>query len=72
MDIAGGTLGFQGLEFLRTVETKNKRYYRGSLLPCKSDILCCQKIVEEFGDKLVPYRVLTMSDGGEGRDRIRQ
>jgi hypothetical protein len=66
MDIAGGTLGFQGLEVLRTVETKNKRYYRGSLLPCRSDIIRCQRIVEEFGETHVPYRHYIMPDGGEG------
>jgi hypothetical protein len=66
MDINGGTLGLQGLEVARSVETNDRKYYRGSLLPCKADILRCQKIVEEFGDEFVPYRILTMEDGGEG------
>mmetsp|Transcript_19784 Transcript_19784/g.35897 ORF Transcript_19784/g.35897 Transcript_19784/m.35897 type:complete len:256 (+) Transcript_19784:539-1306(+) len=53
MDINGGTLGLQGLEVARSVETNDRKYYRGSLLPCKADILRCQKIVEEFGDEFV-------------------
>ena len=56
MDIAGAALNGQGLEVLRTVETKNERYYRGSMLPCATDVDRCKKIVEEFGDMIVPWK----------------
>jgi hypothetical protein len=35
MDLAGGTLSYEGLEVLRAVETKGKKCYRGSVIPRK-------------------------------------
>jgi hypothetical protein len=55
-DITGAALNDQGLEVLRTVQTKNEKYFRGSLLPCSADVDRCKKIVERFGDKVVPFK----------------
>mmetsp|Transcript_14158 Transcript_14158/g.25658 ORF Transcript_14158/g.25658 Transcript_14158/m.25658 type:complete len:263 (+) Transcript_14158:825-1613(+) len=54
MDRAGGTLGYEGVEILRAVETLGKRYYRGSILPCKADLQRAAAIVEAFGSVVVP------------------
>eukprot|EP00978_Attheya_sp_CCMP212_P029979 scaffold108720_cov40-Attheya_sp.AAC.1 len=55
-DITGAALNGQGLEVLRTVQTKSEKYYRGSLLPCSTDVDRCKKIVERFGKSVVPFK----------------
>jgi len=65
MDMAGGQLSIEGIEVLRTCETKGKKYYRNSILPCSADIRCVGAEVEEFAEKLIPYQHGTLDTGGE-------
>ena len=53
MDLAGGTLGFEGYEILRSVETRGQKHYRG-LLPSTSDLQRWAKVVEQVGNSLCP------------------
>jgi len=65
MDMAGGQLSIEGIEVLRTCETKGKKYYRNSILPCSADIRRVGAEVEEFAEKLIPYQHGTLDTGGE-------
>lgn len=65
MDMAGGQLSMEGIEILRTLETKNKKYYRGSLLPCSADIQRCAAKVEAYAKTKCPYEHGYMEGGGE-------
>ena len=79
MDLAGFNLSLAGIETLRSVETDNKKYYRG-FLPSKSSILRAARKVEQNADDLCPFKMIgrsfetaecsnecgTASDFGEG------
>jgi len=65
MDMAGGQLSIEGIEVLRTCETKGTKYYRNSILPCSADIRRVGAEVEEFAEKLIPYQHGTLDTGGE-------
>jgi len=65
MDMAGGQLSIEGLEVLRSCETKGTKYYRNSILPCSADIRRVGAIVEEFAKTVIPYRHGTLDTGGE-------
>jgi len=54
MDLSGGTLNYQGLDVLRSVETKGKRYYRGSVLPSPACLKRAAKVVERKADEVCP------------------
>lgn len=64
MDMAGGQLSMEGLEVLRTPETNNKKWVRGTLIPCSSDIQRCASVVEAFASKRCPYEHGIFADGG--------
>ena len=38
MDLAGGTLSYEGIDVLRRVETQGQTRFRGSMIPSKSEI----------------------------------
>jgi len=65
MDMAGGQLSIEGIEVLRTCETNGRKYYRNSILPCSADIRRVGAEVEQFAEKLIPYRHGTLDTGGE-------
>mmetsp|Transcript_7423 Transcript_7423/g.13343 ORF Transcript_7423/g.13343 Transcript_7423/m.13343 type:complete len:254 (-) Transcript_7423:544-1305(-) len=62
-DITGAALNGQGLEVLRTVQTKNEKYFRGSLLPCSADVDRCKKIVERGAARIRRIRLAQATDG---------
>ena len=43
MDLAGGTLSYEGIEVLRRVETKGEKSVRGCIIPCPADIKRCAR-----------------------------
>ncbi len=65
MDMAGGQLSIEGIEVLRSCETKGSKYYRNSILPCSADIRRVGAKVEQFAEKLIPYQHGTLDSGGE-------
>ncbi len=54
MDLTGGTLNYEGINVLRNVEAKGKRYYRGSVLPSPTCLKRAAKIVERKADDICP------------------
>jgi hypothetical protein len=64
MDLAGGTLGYEGIEILRAAETKRAKYYRGSVIPSIAEFKRTAKKVEKLGHCLAPF-VLGLTDAGD-------
>lgn len=63
MDLAGGTLGYEGVEVLRSVETLGQKYYRRSIVPCKADLQRAATAVEEFGNVIAPFKPISTKYG---------
>jgi hypothetical protein len=57
MDIAGGTLSYEGIEVLRRVETKGGKHIRGSVIPSSSEIKRVARMVEHFAEPLCPFNL---------------
>jgi hypothetical protein len=57
MDIAGGTLSYEGIEVLRRVETKGGKHIRGSVIPSSSEIKHVARMVEHFAEPLCPFNL---------------
>ena len=55
MDLAGGTLGYEGYKIIRSCETCGRKSYRG-LLPLTSDLQKWAKVVEKAGSVLCPFK----------------
>jgi hypothetical protein len=64
MDMAGGTLSYEGLDILRKVETAGLKRYRGSMIPSKSEIKRMASKVEWFARPRCPF-VLKETTKGE-------
>jgi hypothetical protein len=64
MDLAGGTLSYEGIDVLRRVETAGLKRYRGSMIPSKSEIKRMASMVEWFARPCCPF-VLKETTKGE-------
>jgi hypothetical protein len=56
MYLTGGTLNYEGINVLRNVESKGKRYYRGSVLPSPACLKRVAKVVEREADVICPIQ----------------
>jgi hypothetical protein len=65
MDLTGGTLNYEGINVLRNVETKGKRYYRGSVLPSPACLKRVAKVVETKAQELCPIEEI-QTEWGKG------
>jgi hypothetical protein len=54
MDLAGGTLSYEGIDVIRRVETSGVKRFRGSMIPSKSEIKRMAARVEWFGIGITP------------------
>ena len=64
MDLAGGTLSYEGIDVLRRVETAGLKRFRGSMIPSKSEIKRMAGMVEWFARSRCPF-VLRQTSKGE-------
>ena len=56
MDLAGGTLSYEGIDVLRRVETCGVKRFRGSMIPSKSELKRMASVVEWYANKHCPFR----------------
>ena len=54
MDLAGGTLGYEGYEIIRRVESKGKKHFQG-MFPSSSELKRAAKMVEKVGTVYCPF-----------------
>ena len=64
MDLAGGTLSYEGIDILRRVETSGLKRFCGSMIPSKSEIKRMAGKIEWFGASKCPF-VLKATPKGE-------
>jgi hypothetical protein len=64
MDRAGGTLGYEGIEIVRSVETKKVKWYKGSLIPSSAEFKRTAKKVEQLAHVLCPF-ILGLTAAGD-------
>ena len=65
MDLAGGTLSYEGLELLRRVETSGKKFVKNCVIPSSAELKRCAKKVEQFARELCPFSVTSNDEYGE-------
>jgi hypothetical protein len=63
MDLAGGTLSYEGIDVMRRVETGGLKRFHGSMIPSKSEIKRMAGMVEWFARPLCPYTLKLTSMG---------
>ena len=63
MDLAGGTLSYEGIDVIRRVETRGLKRFRGSIIPSKSEIKRMAGIVEWFASQLCPFQLKQTTKG---------
>lgn len=63
MDLNRGTLNLEVLSLLRTLETNNEKYVRGTVLSSASTVQRVFQKIEEVGDVLLPYTLSYNNDG---------
>ena len=63
MDLAGGTLSYEGIDVLRRVETAGLKRFRGSMIPSKSEIKRMAGMVEWFARSRCPFVFKQTSKG---------
>ena len=63
MDLAGGTLSYEGIDVLRRVETRGIKRFRGSIIPSKSEIKRMAATVEWYAKKFCPFSVSITKKG---------
>ena len=63
MDLAGGTLSYEGIDVLRRVETGGVKRFRGSIIPSKSEIKRVASIVEYFAREHCPFQMKQTTKG---------
>ena len=63
MDLAGGSLFYEGIDVLRRVETSGLKRFRGSMIPSKSEIKRMAGMVEWFARPVCPYTLKLTSMG---------
>jgi hypothetical protein len=64
MDLHGGTISMQAIDLLRSLETGDKKYVRGTVLPSSSSIGRCAKICELFASSHIPFVEGTVEGSG--------
>ena len=64
MDLAGGTLSYEGIDVMRRVETGGLKRFRGTMIPSKSELKRMAGLVEWFARPLCPY-MLKVTPMGE-------
>ena len=62
MDLSGGQLSYTGLEVLRWIESKGRKYFRG-FLPSTAEIQRMAKRVEAIGQTIAPFRCYNTEHG---------
>ena len=66
MDLAGGVLNYEGIELLRRCENGGQKHKR-TLLPSAGSLKKVAAMVEEFGNKKIPFHMIqNTKDGAEG------
>ena len=63
MDLAGGTLSYEGIDVLRRVETRGIKRFRGSIIPSKSEIKRMATTVEWYAKTYCPFSVKVTTKG---------
>jgi hypothetical protein len=63
MDLAGGTLSYEGIDILRRVETRGVKYFRGSIIPSKSEIKRMAGMVEWYAQEHCPFTMQQTTKG---------
>jgi hypothetical protein len=63
MDLSGGTLSYEGIDILRRVETQGVKYFRGSIIPSKSEIKRCAGSVEWYAREHCPFTMQQTTKG---------
>ncbi|KAI2505217.1 hypothetical protein MHU86_9213 [Fragilaria crotonensis] len=63
MDLAGGTLSYEGIEVLRRVETCGVKRFRGSMIPSKSELKRMAGVVEWFAREHCPFELQQTKKG---------
>jgi hypothetical protein len=63
MDLAGGTLSYEGIDVIRRVETSGVKRFRGSMIPSKSEIKRMAARVEWFARGHCPYSLKQTTQG---------
>jgi hypothetical protein len=63
MDRAGGTLGYEGIEIFRAVETKRVKWYKGSLIPSVGELKRTAAKVERLAHCVAPFVLGTTAAG---------
>jgi len=63
MDLNGGTINLHCIELLRQLETAGRRYYRGSILPCKAELQRIFAIIEHMADEKIPTELYSTEHG---------
>jgi hypothetical protein len=57
MDLAGGTLSYEGIEVLRRVKTRGLQGFRGSMIPSKSALKRMAGVAEWYAQDQCPSRL---------------
>ena len=63
MDLAGGTLSYEGIDIIQRVKTGGIKGFRGSMIPLKLEIKQMAGMVEWFARPICPYTVKLTSTG---------
>ena len=63
MDLAGGTLSYEGIDVLRRVETQGQTRFRGSMIPSKSEIKRMAGMIEWTARPMWPFVIKQTSMG---------
>ena len=58
MDLAGGTLSYEGLELLRCIEMSGKKHVCNCVIPSSAQLKQTAKKVEKFASELCPFNVV--------------
>ncbi len=63
MDLAGGTLSYEGIDVLRCVETCGVARFRGSIIPSNSELKRMAGVVECFAREYCPFLLQQTTTG---------
>ena len=64
MDRAGGTLGYAGVEILRLLETKGKKWVKGTMIPSTKALKNAAAEAEKVGHACCPFELGYTARGG--------
>jgi hypothetical protein len=63
MDLAGGTLSYEGIDVLRCVETNGVKGCRGAIIPSKSELKRKASKIEWFAKEFCPFHLKQTTSG---------